>query len=150
MQTSAGKIVGAALFALATAGCASITYTSPGTLDSVSVKGMRGNKDAQAVLIDTTGYYLLWTIPLISGDARWDEETKSIKGGSSIFTDHVTVNELQSTLLKLADARNCDLAEVYVHDADSTYAGVNSPIGTLFGSSHMSISAILLPRTPAK
>ena len=83
---------------------------------------------------------------------RWNDQKKSIEGGSSFFKDQVGVDELQSALLKIAESRNCDLADVYVHDTDSSYAGVSygGAVGSCFGSSHMSISAILVPRSPAK
>ena len=146
------KIGAAGLVALMAAGCATVTYTSPGMLDNVSVKGVEGRKLGQAVLIDTSGFYMFWTIPLVSGDLRWNEQKKSIEGGASFFKDQVGVDELQSALLKIAESRNCDLADVYVHDTDSSYAGVSygGAVGSCFGSSHMSISAILVPRSPAK
>ena len=146
------KIGAAALIASVAAGCASVTYTSPGMLDNVSVKGVEGRKPGQAVLIDTSGFYMFWTIPLVAGDLRWHEQKKSIEGGTSCFKDQVGVDELQSALLKIAESRNCDLADVYIHDADASYAGPSygGAVGTCFGSSHMSISAVLVPRSPAK
>ena len=146
------KIGAAALIASVAAGCASVTYTSPGMLDNVSVKGVEGRKPGQVVLIDTSGFYMFWTIPLVSGDLRWNEQKKSIEGGTSFFKDQVGVDELQSALQKIAESRNCDLADVHIHAADSSYAGVSygGAVGSCFGSSHMSISAILVPRSPAK
>ena len=146
------KIGAAALIALVAAGCASVTYSSPGMLDNVSVKGVEGRKPGQAVLIDTSGFYMFWTVPLVSGDLRWNDEKKSIEGGSSFFKDQVGVDELQTALLKIAESRNCDLVDVYVRDSDSSYAGVSygGAVGSCFGSSHMSISAVLVPRSPAK
>ena len=146
------KIGAAALIATVAAGCATVTYTSPGMLDNVSVKGVEGRKPGQVVLIDTSGFYMFWTIPLVSGDLRWNEQKKSIEGGASFFKDQVGVDELQSALQKIAESRNCDLADVHIHDADSSYAGPSygGAVGTCFGSSHMSISAILVPRSPAK
>ena len=142
----------AAFLASVAAGCASVTYTSPGMLDNVSVKGIEGRRAGQTVLIDTTGFYIFWTIPLASGDLRWNDEKKSIEGGTSFFKDQVGVDELQTALLKIAESRNCDLADVYVHDSDASYAGPSygGAVGSCFGSSHMSISAILVPRTSAK
>ena len=146
------KIGAAALIATVAAGCATVTYTSPGMLDNVSVKGVEGRKPGQVVLIDTSGFYMFWTIPLVSGDLRWNEQKKSIEGGASFFKDQVGVDELQSALQKIAESRNCDLADVHIHDADSSYAGPSygGAVGTCFGSSHMSISAVLVPRSPAK
>ena len=62
------KIGAAALIASVAAGCASVTYTSPGMLDNVSVKGVEGRKPGQVVLIDTSGFYMFWTVPILSGD----------------------------------------------------------------------------------
>ena len=152
MKTLA-KIGAAGLVALMAAGCATVTYTSPGMLDNVSVKGVEGRKLGQAVLIDTSGFYMFWTIPLVSGDLRWNEQKKSIEGGTSFFKDQVGLGELQNALIKLAESRNCDLAEVYYNDTDATYAGVSysGAIGSCFGSSQMCVSALLVPRrTSAK
>ena len=146
------KIGAAALIASIAAGCASVTYSSPGMLDNMSVKGIEGRKAGQTVLIDTTGFYMFWTIPLVSGDLRWNDRNKTIEGGTSFFKDQVGVDELQTALLKIAEARNCDLADIYVQDSDSSYAGPSygGLVGSCFGSSHMSISAVLVPRSPAK
>ena len=146
------QIGAAAIIASMAAGCASVKYSSPGMLDNVSVKGIEGRKAGQTVLINTTGFYMFWTIPLVSGDLRWNEQKKSIEGGTSFFRDQVGVDELQTALLKIAETRNCDLADIYVQDSDSSYAGPSygGAVGSCFGSSHMSISAILVPRSPAK
>ena len=145
-------VLAAALAAMA-AGCATENYSSPGTLDGFSVKGIEGKQAMQQVVISTTGYYVLWTIPLVSGDLRWNPETKSIKGGFLLFSDQVGVNELQSALLKIAKSRNCDLADVHYTDSDSSYAGatdLKGLIGFCFGSSQMSVSALLVPRNQGK
>ena len=146
------KIGAAALIASIAAGCASVTYSSPGMLDNMSVKGIEGRKAGQAVLIDTSGFYMFWSVPIVSGDLRWNEQKKSIEGGASFFSDQVGVDELQTALLKIAEARNCDLADIYVLDSDSSYAGPSygGIVGACFGSSPMRGSAILVPRSPAK
>ena len=144
------KIGALALVALTAAGCATVTYSSPGTLDGVAVKGVDG-KVGEAVLIDTSGFYMFWAMPLVSGDLRWSAEKKSIEGGSSFFQDQVGIAELQSALLKIAESRNCDLADVNYFDGDASYAGLSygGVVGSCFGSSHMSVSAILVPRKTA-
>ena len=137
----------ALLVALAT-GCASVEFSSPDKLENVTVKGVPGFERGQHVAISTSGYYMFWTIPLFSGDLRWDQSKRSISGGTAFFQDQVGYAELQGALQKIAENRNCDLAEVYFNDTDSFYAGASygGIIGALFGSSHMSISAILVPR----
>ena len=142
------KIGAAALIASMAAGCASVTYSSPGALKGVSVKGVKNVEGAQFVMIDTSGYYMFWTIPLVSGDLRWDDRKRSIEGGTSLFKDQVGLGEIQSALIQLAESRNCDLAEVYFNDTDATYAGVSysGAIGSCFGSSQMCVSALLVPR----
>ena len=146
------KCILAAAFAVMAAGCATENYSSPGKLDGLSVKGIEGKQASQQVVISTSGYYVLWTIPLFSGDLRWNPETRSINGGFSLFSDQVGVNELQSALLKIAETRNCDLADVHYEDSDSSYAGASQVgvIGALFGSSQMSVSALLVPRNQGK
>lgn len=138
----------AALFAAMVTGCASVEYSSPGKLKTVSVKGAPGAEAGQHVAITTSGYYMLWCIPLVSGDLRWDGQKREIKGGFSFFTDQVGFQELQTALQKIAEVRNCDLADVNFHDSDGFYADVSyvGIVGSLFGSSHMGVSAILVPR----
>ncbi len=148
-RTMALAVAGfAALFAAMVAGCASVEYSSPGKLKNVSVKGAPGAEAGKHVAITTSGYYMLWCIPLVSGDLRWDDEKREIKGGFSFFTDQVGFQELQTALQKIAEVRNCDLADVNFHDSDAFYADVSYAgiIGSLFGSSHMGVSAILVPR----
>lgn len=142
------KMGAAVLIASVAAGCASVTYSSPGTLKGVSVRGVKNAEGAQVVMIDTSGFYMFWTIPLVSGDLRWNPEKRSIEGGTSFFKDQVGLAELQGALTQLAESRNCDLAEVYFNDADASYADVSysGAIGTCFGSSQMSVSALLVPR----
>ena len=147
------KIGAAALIASMAVGCASVTYSAPGALNGVSVKGVKNVEGAQFVMIDTSGYYMFWTIPLVSGDLRWNSEKRSIEGGTYLFRDQVGLAELQNALIMIAESRNCDLAEVYYNDTDATYAGVSysGAIGSCFGSSQMSVSALLVPRrTSAK
>ena len=136
----------AAALAVMAAGCASVSYSSPDALEGVKIKGLEGKPAGQQVVIRTTGYYLLWTIPLVTGDLRWNPETKSINGGFSLFDDQVGVNNLQEVLLKIAESRNCDLADVHFNDSDTFYDGMSS----LFGSSDMSVSALLVPRNQSK
>ena len=138
----------AALFAAMVTGCASVEYSSPGKLANVSVKGAPGAEAGRHVVITTTGYNMFWSVPLVSGDLRWDGAKREIKGGFSLFTDQVGFQELQTALQKIAETRNCDLADVSFHDADGFYADVSwgGLIGMFFGSSQMSISAILVPR----
>ena len=138
----------AALFAAMIAGCASVDYSSAGILRNASVKWAKGAESGQVVTINTYGYYLFSTIPLVSGDLRWDPAANDIKGGTSFFQDQVGFYELQNALLKIAESRNCDLAEVYFNDSDGFYAEASygGIIGSCFGSSQMGVSAILVPR----
>ena len=145
------KTVVCATMAAMASGCATITCSSPGMLDGVTIKGTSG-KPSQLVFIDATGYYFLWVFPLASSDIRWNEQSKSIEGGFSFFTDHVSLENLQKAITKYADSRDCDLVDINYHDSDSSYAGVSQSgaIGSLFGSSDMSVSAVLVPRSSVK
>ena len=147
-------VAGAAmLLAAMFAGCATVKYSAPGKLADVVVKGVEGAEYGQVVTIDTYGYYMFWTIPLVSGNLDWNYEKNDVEGGFSLFSDQVGFNELQDTLLKIANARDCDLADVSFCDSDETYAGLFSEtglIGTCFGSSQMSVSAVLVPRKNAE
>ena len=141
----------AALFAAMVTGCASVEYSSPGKLKNVSVKGVPGAEAGQHVAITTSGYYMFWSIPLVSGDLRWDDAKREIKGGFSFFSDQVGFQELQTALQKIAETRNCDLADVNFHDSDGFYADVSSAgiVGAFLGSSQMGVSAVLVPRETA-
>ena len=148
-KTMALAVAGfAALFAAMVTGCASVEYSSPGKLNNISVKGAPGAEAGQHVAITTSGYYMFWCIPLVSGDLRWDDEKHEIKGGFSLFSDQVGYQELQTALQNIAETRNCDLADVNFHDSDGFYADVSygGIVGMFFGSSHMGVSAILVPR----
>ena len=138
----------AAILAVAVTGCATVVYSAPGALANVTVKGAPGAETGQHVAITTSGYNMFWTIPLASGDLRWDTTKGEISGGTSLFTDQVGFNELQTALHKIAEIRDCDLADVSFNDTDGFYADVSwgGLVGMFFGSSQMSVSAILVPR----
>ena len=142
----------AMLLAAMFAGCATVKYSAPGKLADIVVKGVEGAEYGQVVTIDTYGYYMFWTIPLGSGDLRWDPAKKDIRGGVALFSDQVGFYELQNALLKIAESRDCDLAEVSFNDSDESFAGVSyvGAVGTCFGESRMSVSAVLVPRKTAK
>ena len=151
-KTRALAVAGfAALFAAMVTGCASVEYSSPGKLNNISVKGAPGAEAGQHVAITTSGYYMFWCIPLVSGDLRWDDAKREIKGGASFFTDQVGFQELQTALQKIAETRNCDLADVNFHDSDGFYADVSYAgiVGAFLGSSQMGVSAVLVPRETA-
>jgi len=151
-KTMALAVAGfAALFVAMMTGCASVEYSSPGMLKNVSVKGAPGAEAGQHVAITTSGYYMFWCIPLVSGDLRWDDAKREIKGGFSFFSDQVGFQELQTALQKIAETRNCDLADVNFHDSDGFYADVSYAgiVGAFFGSSQMGVSAVLVPRETA-
>ena len=139
----------AALIAAVLTGCATVNYSLPGTLKNVAIKGAKGAEAGQQVTITTSGYNLFWCIPLACGDLRWDSATDDILGGTVFFQDQVGFDELQTALQKIANSRNCDLADVYFNDSDGFYVDVSwgGLIGTCFGSSQMGVSAVLVPRT---
>ena len=139
--------VGLASLSAALAGCASVDYSSTRALSGITIKGA-ADSPRQLVFIDTAGFYVLWTIPVASGDLRWNAAKQSIEGGIAFFQDQVGVEELQNALLKIAESRNCELVDVNFYDSDTSYAGpsYSGAVGTLFGSSRMSVSAVLVPR----
>ena len=92
-------------------GCATVYRTTPGSLTSIDYKGAN-DTPLEQVYITTTGYHFLWTVPLFSGDLRWNEEKQSINGGTCLFSDQVGADELQNALLKIAERRNCDVIDI--------------------------------------
>ena len=143
-------IICAVVVAMAT-GCATITCTSPGKLDGIKFKGTDGTP-SQLVFVDCPGYYILWVVPLVSGDIRWNSERKTIEGGFSIVKDHVSRENLQKAITSYADSHDCDLIDIAYNDSGTSYAGVSQTgaIGALFGSTNMSVSAVLVPRSSGK
>lgn len=136
----------ATAMALFTTGCATVEYSPANAFTGVTVKGVDGQV-REHVVIDTTGYYLFNTLPLVSGDVRWDERRRSIKGGTSFFRNHVRESKLQDALVNLAKSRNCDLADVSYCADGSSFADYNNAfLGAVFSKSHMGVSATLVPR----
>ena len=132
------------------AGCASISTSSRGMLNGVTVKGAEG-VPVEHVWLGTSGEYVLWSIPLGSGEFYWDAHARKLETRTAWFKDCVGIAELQDALLKYAESRNCDVAEVSYFDSDTSYAGVSYEgiLGILFGSSNMGVSAVLIPRKTA-
>ena len=131
----------------AAAGCATVRYSSPKMLKGIDIQGAGGPPE-RLVLVDTSGFYFLWTIPIVSGDMRWNEKTRSIEGGTVFFRDMVGLDELQNALVKIAESQNCDLVDISVQDSDTSYAepSYEGAVGLLFGSSRLCASAVLVPR----
>ena len=138
-------------FAVLITGCATITSTSYDTLDGVKLDGT-DRKPSEVVFMESTGFYILWQVPLFSGDIRWNNEKKSIEGGVSFFKDHISLANLQNAITNYADSRNCDLVDVIYNDTNASYAEASETglIGALFGSSTMNVSAVLVPRNNEK
>ncbi|MBP5638868.1 MAG: hypothetical protein J6X55_05295 [Victivallales bacterium] len=145
------KLILIAAFVLLVNGCATITSTSYSTLDGVKLNGT-DRKPSEVVFIESTGFYILWQIPICSGDIRWNSEKKSIEGGVSIFKDHVSLANLQNAITNYADSRNCDLVDVIYNDTNASYVEVSETglIGALFCSATINVSAVLVPRNSDK
>ena len=141
------SMICAAMVALAT-GCASIQCTSPGLLEGVKVKGADG-APSQLVFIESAGFYMFWSVPLASGDVRWNEEKKNIEGGFSLFKNHITMDNMQTAITKYAESRDCDLVDILYNVSGSSFASASQAglIGSLFGSAQMSVSGVLVPRS---
>ena len=138
-------------FAVLITGCATITSTPYDKLDGVKLEGTDG-KPSEVVFIESTGFYILWQVPIFSGDIRWNKEKKSIEGGFSLFRDHVSLANLQTAITNYADSRNCDLVDVIYNNTNASYAEASETglIGALFGSATINVSAVLVPRTSEK
>ena len=131
------------------AGCASVYTTSPGSFASMGYQGAN-SAPTELVYITTTGYHFLWSIPLASGDLRWNASKQSINGGTCLFRDQVGAAEIQNAMLKIAESRNCDVIDMVFDDSDTSYAGVSygGIIGLFFGSSQIGLSGVLVPKQP--
>ncbi len=135
-------------FAVLITGCATITSVPYDTLDGIKLDGT-DRKPSEVVFIESTGFYILWQVPLFSGDIRWNSEKKSIEGGVSFFKDHVSISNLQNAITNYADSRNCDLVDVIYDNMSASYAEASETglIGAFFGSATINVSAVLVPRT---
>ena len=128
-------------------GCATITTSTEGRLDGVVVKGADG-APVEHVWLGTSGEYLFWSIPIATGRFRWNEKTRKLETGTAWFKDCVSLADVQDALQKYAEGRNCDIVDVSIFDADTSYAGLSYEglLGMFFGSSSMGVSAVLVPR----
>ena len=140
-----------AAFAVLITGCATITSTPYDKLDGIKLDGTDG-KPSEVVFIESTGFYMLWQVPIFSGDIRWNSEKKSIEGGFSLFKSHLSLVNLQKAITNYADSRNCDLVDVIYNDSNKSYgeASETGLIGALFGSTTINVSAVLVPRISDK
>ena len=145
------KAILCAAFVVLASGCATITSTPYRALDGVEISGTDG-KPSEVVFIESTGFYILWQVPIFSGDIRWNSEKKSIEGGFSLFRDHVSLSNLQNAITNYADSRNCDLVDVIYNNTNASYAEASETglIGALFGSATINVSAVLVPRNSGK
>ncbi len=139
-----------AFIVLAT-GCATITTTPYDTLNGVKLLGT-DRKPSEVVFIESTGFFILWQVPICSGDIRWNSKKKSIEGGVAFFKDHVSLANLQNAITKYADSRNCDLVDVIYNNTNASYAEASETglIGAFFGSATINVSAVLVPRNSDK
>ena len=138
-------------FAVLITGCATFTSTPYDKLDGVILNGT-DRKTSEVVFMESTGFYILWQVPLFSGDIRWNNEKKSIEGGVSFFKDHISLANLQNAITNYADSRNCDLVDVIYNDTNASYAEASETglIGALFCSATINVSAVLVPRNNEK
>ncbi len=138
-------------FAVLVSGCATITSTPYTPLEGVQISGT-DRKPSEVVFIESTGFFILWQVPIFSGDIRWNSEKKSIEGGFSLFKDHVSLANLQNAVTNYADSRDCDLVDVIYNNTNASYAEASETglIGAFFGSATINVSAVLVPRKSDK
>jgi len=139
-----------ALAALLLSGCASVEYSKPGRLSGIDVKGSAGPA-SQLVRVSTSSFHMFWTVPIACGDVRWDPKKRTIADGTVFGSDFAGADEVQTTLLRLAESRNADLVDVNLDWGDQSFAGVSyqGAVGTCFGLSKFSATGVLVPRTGA-
>lgn len=142
----------AALLSVAlAAGCAHVTMSSPKSLSGLDVMGSPTQADRQ-VVVRNSGYHLFWSLPLVSGDMRWDDKTKDIKGGSAFFADYCNNDECLNVLKRIAERENCDLVGVYYTDMTKSAFDISSfsgLFGWLVGLYEAQACGILRPHTAA-
>ncbi len=133
-------------------GCASVKVSTPGSLSGVDVVGATTPAD-RMVIVSNNGYHLFNTFTVESGDLRWDDAKKDIKGGIVLFDDYCGNDDCYNVLQNVAKRENCDLVDVVFTESSastfsvSSYAGL---FGFVFGAYQVQGSAILRPRATAK
>lgn len=125
--------------ALLLAGCNTVQISSPGALAGVDVKGAGGRAD-RVIMIGTDCYYLLWTLPLVSGNMTdWDGAEKRVENSVKLFSDEATPMKLQDMLYRYADSLDCDVTDiVYKFDDDAEISVVQCQSAN--------VSGVLVPR----
>jgi hypothetical protein len=133
------------------AGCAHVDISSPKSLSGLDVLGSPTQADRQ-VVVRNSGIHVLWSFPLVSGDMRWDEETKDIKGGLAFFDDYCNTAVCMDVLEGIARRENCDLVGVYFTDMTksgfdvTSFSGLFAWVGGLY---EVQACGILRPRGTA-
>ncbi len=133
-------------------GCASVTMSSPGSLSGTDVVGATTPAD-RMVVVSNNGYHLFCTFTLESGDLRWDENKKDIKGGIALFQDYCGNDDCYEVLQRIAERENCDLVDVIFTESSTSSFNVSSYAGLaagILGSYQVQASAILRPRASTK
>jgi len=150
MKNILKSVLGVA-FAVFVTGCATVTTTPYSTLEGVKLNGTDG-KPSEVVFLENTGLYILWQVPIFSGEIKWNSEKKCLESGVSLFKDNISLANLQNALTKYADSRNCDLVDVIYNDTNASYAEASETglIGALFCSATINVSAVLVPRDSDK
>ena len=126
------------------AGCASVEISSPGSLHPLAVGGGSHPGD-RAVVVSDVGYHLFRSIPLGSGDLRWDEKKNDVAGGPVFFSNQARIDNCFAALQRVAERENCDLVDVSFTDPSN----LNLEF-VICGYDEIQASAILRPRTPGK
>ena len=138
-------------FAVLATGCATVSTTSRGALDGIKINGTEG-KPSEVVFLESSSAYIFWSLPLCSGDIKWNDEKKCLEPGFHMFKDNLSLASMQNTLISYADNRNCDLVDIIYNNSCASYADASETglIGALFSSATINVSAVLVPRNSDK
>lgn len=125
--------------ALLFAGCNTVAVSNPGSLSGIDVRGAGGRAD-RVVTLGTECYYLLWSLPLASGNmSDWDAAAKAPKNSVSFFADETSLRKLEDMLYRYAESHGCDVCDI-IYECDDD-ADVN-----FIQSRSASVSGVLVPR----
>ena len=133
------KLMTAMASVLLLAGCNTVAISQPGSLVGVDVKGADGRAD-RVITIGNDCYFLLWTLPLISGNMTdWDSKGNCLENSVKIFSNEITQQKLQDMLFRYADMLGCDVTDVIYRCDDD--AEIN-----IVQCQSASVSGVLVPR----
>ena len=140
--------VAAIAAAVLVGGCTTVEISSPGTLKGIDVKGAGGKAD-RAIVFANDGYFLLDSIPLVSGDVSWDAKKGGVVGDIAFFTNDLAGDRMANAMFRYAESQNCDLVDLVINNKRESKIGLFGLldwVSTIVAYQNVVYSGVLRPR----